>query len=478
MPLDETNMQRLIAGPIQQLRDQHPDRVSAILGMLMGGQAVRVAQSEGEAGEYAELWADVEWTEAAASYIRAGEFRYISPEWSMDYTSEKTKEKIGFAVLALGLVNRPFFAGMADIVLPEGQVSCPVQVFSTGVWHHPWYGTFKITATDFDTAIVNQALVFGSVAPESPHPATEMMVDYNHGSLGQGPETAKAAGWVRGRKLFVEKPLRHSQPEAAPAVASIPAPQQQLTALPTRESPGTQAASTTDRRLDMDEQLIRGVLGLADDAAVTADHQTQALAKLHDDNVRLMQPMRMAVRTADGEATVTPDEVVGRVVLQADDYAAMLAMQPKEGEVVMKRTDVDALKAAATTATQKLVDAEIAQVLDAAQGEGRVLPAEREDLVRLAAMDMGLFRSMVARRPVIVVLGEQGSDEQLGAPASNDVGEWVAMRERELLAAGTKPGAALSAATREASTKFPASAFDSWRYGDKTAPEAEEATAE
>ena len=465
MPLDDTNMQRLIAGPIQQLRDQHPARVSAILGMLMGGQAVRLAQPDGEGGEYAELWADVEWTETAAGYIRAGEFRYISPEWDMDYRSEKTDTKIGPALLAIGLVNRPFLSGMAPVELPVEGNTCAVQVFLTGTWHHPWYGTFSISAADLDTMVANQTAVFGAAAPEASHPPTEMMVDYNHGSLGQGPETAKAAGWVRGRKLFVEKPVRNFQPEAAPATASVVAVATQPTALPTREIPGTQAA--TDRSPDMDEKLIRGVLGLADDVAVTAEHQAQALAKVAEENVRLMQPVRMAVRTAEGEATVTPDAVVGRVVLDAADYDALLAMQIKEGEVAMKRTEVDALKAAAATAEQKLFDSEVAQILDAAQEEGRVLPAERDDLLKLAKLDLGLFKSMVAARPVVVQMGEQGSDEQRGNPASGDVGEWVASREAELIAAGTRKDAALLTATREASVKFSAAAFGAWRYGEK-----------
>ena len=189
----------------------------------------------------------------------------------------------------------------------------------------------------------------------------------------------------------------------------------------------------------MDEKLIRGVLGLAEDVPVTADHQAQALAKLAEENVRLMQPVRMAVRTAEGEATVTPDAVVGRVVLDAADYDALLAMQIKEGEVAMKRADVDALKAAAATAEQKLFDSEVAQILDTAQDEGRILPAERDNLVKLAKMDLDLFRAMVASRPVVVQMGERGSDEQRGNPAD---------------------------------------AFNAWRYGDKAAQEAAEEVSE
>jgi hypothetical protein len=74
---------------------------------------------------------------------------------------------------------------------------------------------------------------------------------------------------------------------------------------------------------------------------------------------------------------------------------------------------------------------------------------------------------------------EAGSDEQTGAPADADVAQWVATREQELRAAGAQAGKALSMATREAAAKFPAAAFDVWRYGaGAQAEEAAEAAQE
>jgi hypothetical protein len=215
----------------------------------------------------------------------------------------------------------------------------------------------------------------------------------------------------------------------------------------------------------MDEKLIRGVLGLADDVDVTADHQGQALAKLHEENTGLKQPVRMACRTADGDAVLVPEQVMGRVVLAADDYEALLATQPKDGEVVMAKVEVESIKARAASAEAKLFANEVAQILDAAQGEGRILPAERDNLTKLAQADMDLFRAMVAGRPQIVRMTEAGSDEQTGAPADADVAQWVTTREQELRTAGVQAGKALSMATREAAAKFPSSAFDGWRYG-------------
>jgi phage I-like protein len=187
----------------------------------------------------------------------------------------------------------------------------------------------------------------------------------------------------------------------------------------------------------------------------------------------------MACRTADGDAVLVPEQVAGRVVLAANDYEALLATQPKDGEVVMAKVEVDSIKARATAAEAKLFANEVAQILDAAQGEGRILPAERDNLTKLAQADMDLFRAMVAGRPQIVRMTEAGSDEQTGAPVGTDVGPWVAARAQELMAAGALAGKAMSLATREAAQKFPASAFDVWRYGEgRQAEEAAEAAQE
>ncbi len=71
-----------------------------------------------------ELWGLVSWTPTAAEGIRAGEWRYISPEYFYDYATE-TGEKIGPALVTFALTNRPFLEGMAEVslaVAPDGAV--------------------------------------------------------------------------------------------------------------------------------------------------------------------------------------------------------------------------------------------------------------------------------------------------------------------------------------------------------------------
>lgn len=66
-----------------------------------------------------KLYATVEWTEEAAGFIGRKEYRFISPEWVMDYTDKESNKNLGPALLSIGLTNRPFIDGMAPVMLSE-----------------------------------------------------------------------------------------------------------------------------------------------------------------------------------------------------------------------------------------------------------------------------------------------------------------------------------------------------------------------
>lgn len=68
-----------------------------------------------------ELWAKVEWTERASEKIRAGEYRYISPEFVLEYKDKESGKPVGATLLAVALTNRPFLEGMAPVELMEGK---------------------------------------------------------------------------------------------------------------------------------------------------------------------------------------------------------------------------------------------------------------------------------------------------------------------------------------------------------------------
>lgn len=66
-----------------------------------------------------ELYCLVEWTPKAADQIRAKEYRFISPEFTLNYRDKETNKPIGPTLLALALTNRPFVEGMQPVALSD-----------------------------------------------------------------------------------------------------------------------------------------------------------------------------------------------------------------------------------------------------------------------------------------------------------------------------------------------------------------------
>lgn len=69
-----------------------------------------------------ELFAKISWTQKAAGMIRAGEYRFISPEWQFNYRDKSSGKDIGPALLSIALTNRPFIEGMQPVSLSESML--------------------------------------------------------------------------------------------------------------------------------------------------------------------------------------------------------------------------------------------------------------------------------------------------------------------------------------------------------------------
>lgn len=65
------------------------------------------------------LFAEIEFTPTATGKVKAGEYRYFSPEWDANYVDPQTGTKHGPTLLGGGLVNRPFFRGMQPLTFSE-----------------------------------------------------------------------------------------------------------------------------------------------------------------------------------------------------------------------------------------------------------------------------------------------------------------------------------------------------------------------
>lgn len=69
----------------------------------------------GITNEAHSTFADVKFTSSGREKIRAGEYRFYSPEWSFDWKDPQSGERHGPTLFGGGLTNKPFFKGMQAI---------------------------------------------------------------------------------------------------------------------------------------------------------------------------------------------------------------------------------------------------------------------------------------------------------------------------------------------------------------------------
>ena len=65
------------------------------------------------------LWGLIEWTPEAATALRAGEYKYFSPEFAKEWTHPKTGVKYQDVLIGGGLTNRPFLKEILPVNLSE-----------------------------------------------------------------------------------------------------------------------------------------------------------------------------------------------------------------------------------------------------------------------------------------------------------------------------------------------------------------------
>lgn len=66
-----------------------------------------------------DLWALVEWSEKAAAYIRAGEYRFTSSVFLLDAPDRETGEPLKCRLKSAALTNTPFMDGLTPLALSE-----------------------------------------------------------------------------------------------------------------------------------------------------------------------------------------------------------------------------------------------------------------------------------------------------------------------------------------------------------------------
>ena len=400
---------------LMALHDERPSYYTP----QVGGMALR----EDAEIPYQEMWARVKWTATAAQMIRDEEFRYISPEFDLDFTDEGTGNKIGGALLAIGLTNRPFLKGMAPVGKPDANDESDVQVFVTGEWHHPFYGRFTVEPRHLQEMVGNMSVVMGSVREESEHGPTGLVVDYNHGSLWMDPDAAKAAGWVTDKGVWVV--------DEAGMVVTATAPQTKAAAV---------SGAETARSKTMKDARIREILSLKDDVEVTPEIKDQALEALDKLAHEQAQGPEEKPEGAPAEPVTATERNDGKFVLSAEGYTAL-------------KTAADAGVRAEQVLKQRDAEAAVTKAIS----DGKLAPKLREWAKGYALADPAGFGAYIENAPQVVSMKPEGGDGKEDDPSGD--GDKV----RAFVAAEQKGGLSLADAQVKALKQFGAAAFAEYR---------------
>lgn len=378
------------------------------------------------------------------------------------------------------------------IKLAEGddRASSWIQVARVGSWIHEWYEKFDITLQDLADMVAN--FTAGQ---------RDVMVDYNHASFSSDPEEAIAAGWTQeletradGAELWAlvewtpgaaekikNQEYRFISPEFDYLVPSKESGEILGTVLyaiglcnrpfiegmaPVELREPTLLVQSACRRLTepigsiqeggpaMDEARIRQVLGLADDVKLTDEHMGAALTKLDE---------QIAALTAENTKLTTDAE--GKVLVDEAEHAELLQLREKPAGITLSEADHTQLKAdaaAGKSANEKLLLRERQDMVSDGVRAGKVLPAEVDDLLKLAEGNFAAVQSMIAKRPKLVELSvERGIDDGSVVDAQK-VGEFIKLQEAAHKSAGSLSHVAYSLALSDARKEFPKDTYEQW----------------
>lgn len=117
----QANFQEVSGGEVAIDVDHAPERG----GPTEAYGWIRSLRQQGE-----ELLADVEWTWRGAMLVADKAYRYISPTWSMTFTSDDGTKR-GPTLLGAALTNRPFFERMRPCVLLSQSFAREEATFAT-----------------------------------------------------------------------------------------------------------------------------------------------------------------------------------------------------------------------------------------------------------------------------------------------------------------------------------------------------------
>ena len=328
------------------------------------GWVLSIEVRDGDDG--AELWGEVEWTERAASMLRAGEYRYCSVVVAFESTDRETGEDIGAELVELGLTNVPFLDGMEPIRLRR---SLGAMVSRRAC------ASRKEMGMDPNKVIATIARALGlpeDTAPDALRAAVEAFLAFV-AAIAKEPEASTVEDVAASRNAL-DRALRLARRVSLADVA---------------DEDYAAAMEVASKLMDATGLDASGLL-----AAVT--EKLDAIAAL------------LVAGPASGGADA---EAAGEMPMSRM-RAELTALRARDAVASAKLAElareVEALRAREREAAEREVEQRIEALLGDAIASGRMLDAEREHVAKFARADFDAAKAMLDARAPVVPQGRIG----------------------------------------------------------------------
>jgi len=325
------------------------------------------------------LFSIVEWTAAAAKRILDKEYRFISPEFTLNYRDKETNAAVGPTLLALALTNRPYVEGMQPVALSDELAGAFTFALSEKA---------ITNLTQFDAA---ETLLAAGTSTD----ATLALADWDTNYINNLPDSAFAYIKPGGEKDADGNTVPRS-----------------LRFLPYRNKAG-----------DVDLPHLRNALARLPQTDLSPDDKAKAQAVLDKaaEAAGVGAPAEEAAKTTK-EATLDEKEL--RKILKLDEKASI---PDALAALVAKATAGDDATKQLNERKAKDVNDEAIALVDKAITGKRLLPKQKEAAVAMCLKDKAGFEALIANAPEV---GPEAKEK--GTTKNNPAATTITASEKEI----------------------------------------------
>ena len=399
------------------------------------------------------LWAVVEWTKKAAEMIKEKEYRYISPEFHLNYPDKETKKKQGATLLAIALTNRPFLEGMAPVALSEralaeiensaslDEILGDINTWLTksalplkGKKGSPAIRLYLKGVKEKLRELIKKSKVTKSLAEQSLDDKRSQVSNAYQKQFVVPDPISQIHHWVM--EVFETHVIAERENKFLKVPYTIKDDEVEFGDPVEVEQIYQEKTLTAEGGVEMDRKLLCAQLGLSETA--TDDEITAELKRLKEvqSHKALAESLGLTEQATEQEVleAVTKLKEAGSQTAAEGTVKLAEFNQLKDDHAETKKL-AEGLKKDNDTLNMKLLEKERDKVIGKALTDGKLVPANKELWEKQYMVNPGETKALLDAQPIVLDFKEHGSG---GGAAIGNAGEQISQKCKEMQAADSK----------------------------------------